>query len=89
MIQWKEQPTPVCPRCGLTENARHVWLCQEPVVFFVWDLLMSSFSAWLELVHTATAIAYWIIRRLKEWQSSEPLFPLHTDMPGLGQAFAA
>jgi hypothetical protein len=26
MVQWKEQPTAACPRCGNDENARHVWL---------------------------------------------------------------
>jgi hypothetical protein len=42
------------PHCGQIENARHVWLCPEPAVFFVWALLMSSFSDWLTSLHTAT-----------------------------------
>jgi hypothetical protein len=44
MLKWGEQPRSDYPRCGLPENARHVWLCQEPAVYFVWALLMSSFS---------------------------------------------
>jgi hypothetical protein len=89
MLKWREQPTAACPRCGETENARHVWLCQEPAVYFVWALLMSSFSAWLETVHTANDVTYWIIQRLTEWRSSEPLSVAYTDMPGLLEAIAA
>jgi hypothetical protein len=44
MVQWKEQLTPACPRCGDSEHVRHVWLCQDPAVFCLWALLMSSFS---------------------------------------------
>jgi hypothetical protein len=89
MVKWKEQPTSDCPRCGFVENARHVWLCQEPAVFFVWALLMSSFSLWMESVHTANDIAYWIIQRLTEWRSPLPFSPIHTDLPGLSQAIEA
>jgi hypothetical protein len=53
MVKWKEQPMPDCPCCGQIENTRHVWLCPEPAVFFVWYLLMSSFSDWLTSLHTA------------------------------------
>ena len=64
LVRWKEQPTLDCPRCGEQENARHVWTCQEPAVFFVWALLMFAFSKWLESVHTAKGVTYWIIQRL-------------------------
>jgi hypothetical protein len=35
IVKWKEAPNHDCPRCGLRENARHDWFCQEPAVFFV------------------------------------------------------
>jgi hypothetical protein len=89
MVQWKEQTTPACPRCGADENAHHVWLCPEPAVFIVCALLMSSFSVWLESVHTATEITYWITQCLTEWQSLLPLSLVITDLPGLLQAIAA
>jgi hypothetical protein len=89
MVQWKEQPTAACPRCGDDENARHVWLCQEPAMFFVWALLMYSLSAYLESIHTVTEIIFWIIRCLTEWRSQEPLSPIRTDLPGLRQAIEA
>jgi hypothetical protein len=56
LVRWQEQPTSACPRCDEPENARHVWQCQEPAVFFVWALLMSSLSKWLEKLHTANDI---------------------------------
>jgi hypothetical protein len=89
MVKWKEQPTATCPRCGEDENARHVWLCQEPAVFFVWPLLMYSLSVYLELVHTATEIIFWTTQRLTEWRSQEPLSSIRTDLPGLRQAIEA
>jgi hypothetical protein len=93
MVYWKQQPTPACPRCGDSENTRHIWLCiwlcQEPAVYFVWALLMASFSAWLESVNTANDITYWIIQHLTEWRSNEPFSLAHTDMPRLLLAIAA
>jgi hypothetical protein len=88
MVKWKEQLSPACPRCSLEENARHVWLCQDPAVFFVWALLISALSDWMVSVNTATEIYFWIIRRLTEWRSSEPLSQVHTNLPGLFQAIA-
>jgi hypothetical protein len=63
MVEWREeQPTPGCPWCGLTENVKHAWLCQKPAVFFVRALLKSSLRSWLESVHTANEITFWIIQ---------------------------
>ena len=89
LVQWREQPTLDCPRCGEHENARHVWTHQEPAVFFVWVLLMSTFSKWLELVHTAKDMTCSIIQRLIEWRSSEPFSRAQSNMPGLLQAINA
>jgi hypothetical protein len=89
MVYWKQQPTPECPRCGEPEKSRHVWLCQEPAVYFVWALLMYSFRDWLESVHTANNISFWIIKRLTEWCSNEPFSLVYTDTPGLLLAIAA
>jgi hypothetical protein len=90
MVKWKEQLTPACTACcGLAENARHVWLCQDPVVFFVWALLMSALSDWMVSVNTATEMTFWIILHITEWRSSEPLSQVHTGLPGLFQAMAA
>jgi hypothetical protein len=81
LVQWREQQaSPACPRCDLTEDTRHVWLCREPAVFFIWALLKSFFSNWLVLVHTDTAIIYWIIRHLTKWRSSDPFSPIYTDL---------
>jgi hypothetical protein len=89
LVRWKEQPTPDCPRCTLPENSRHVWQCQELAVFFVCALLMSSLSNWMQKVHTAKDIVFWIIQRLTEWRTSEPFSPAQSDMPGLLQAISA
>jgi hypothetical protein len=89
LVEWKEAPNHDCPRCGLSENACHVWFCQEPAVFFVWYLLMTSFRKWLELVHTATDVIHWIIQCLTEWRSSVPFSPIQTDLPGLLEAIEA
>jgi hypothetical protein len=78
-----------CPRCGEHENARHVWLCQDPAVYFVWYLLIASFSVYLKSLHTEKYNIYWIIHRLTEWRCSEPLSTAHTDTPGLLQAIYA
>jgi hypothetical protein len=77
-------PTSVSTHCGMPPNAHHVWLCCESAVFFIWALTMSSFSTWLEAVHsTATDIIYWIIQCLTKWRSSEPFSPANTDLPDL------
>jgi hypothetical protein len=89
LVRWKEQPTPDCPRCTLPENLRHVWKCQEPAVFFVWALLMSLLSNWMQKVHAAKDIAFWIIQCLTEWRTSELFSTAQSDMPGLLQAIAA
>jgi hypothetical protein len=89
MVKWKEQPTADCPRCGQSENARHVWLCPDPDVYFVWALLMSSSIDWLTSIHTATEITYWIIQRLTEWRSQDPFSIANTELPGLLQAIDA
>jgi hypothetical protein len=89
LVRWQEQPTSACPRCDQLENAPHVWQCQEPAVFFVWVLLMSSFSKWLEKVHTANDIVHWIIQRLTKWRSSAPFSAAQPHMPGLLQAISA
>jgi hypothetical protein len=89
LVQWREQPTPACPRCGLIEDARHIWQCQEPAVYFVWALLVSALSDWMISVNTANDVAFWIIRRLTEWRSAEPRSPIHMDLPGLQQAIEA
>jgi hypothetical protein len=89
MVYWKQQPTPECHRCGEPENVRHVWLCQEPAIYFVWALLMYSFRDWLlESVHTANNISFWIIKHLTEWRSNEPFSLVYTDTPGLLLAIA-
>jgi hypothetical protein len=90
MVHRKEQPAPDCPRCGDSENARHVGLCQDPAgVFFVRALSMSSFSSWLESIRTAPEIIFWIIHRLTEWHSSEPDSTARSDLPGLLEAVHA
>jgi hypothetical protein len=57
--------------------------------FVVWALLVSSLSDWLVSVNTANDVVFWIIRHLMEWRSSEPLSPIHTDLPGLQQVIEA
>jgi hypothetical protein len=88
-VKWQEQPTADCPCCGQSENARHVWLCPDPAVYFVWALIMSSFSNWLTSIHTATEITYWIIQSLTEWRSQDPFSIADTELPGLLQAIDA
>jgi hypothetical protein len=47
------------------------------------------FSDWCVLVHTNTAIIYWIVLCLTEWCSSDPFSPIYTDLPGLQLAIEA
>jgi hypothetical protein len=61
----------------------------DPVICFIWALLMSSFSAWLVSIHRANDITFWIIQCLTEWCSSKPFSLAHTDMSSLLQAIAA
>jgi hypothetical protein len=89
MGKWKEQLTPDCPRCRQIENARHVWLCPEIAVYFVWTLLISSFSDWLASIHPATQVTYWNIQRLTKWRSQAPFSTASTDLPGLLQVIEA
>jgi hypothetical protein len=50
---------------------------------------MPSSSAWLESMHTANDITFWIIQCLTECHILEPFSAVYTDMPGLLQAITA
>jgi hypothetical protein len=50
---------------------------------------MTSFSKWLESVHTATDVIYWIIQCLTKWCSSASFSLIQTDLPGLLEAIEA
>ena len=69
MHRWKEWPTAQCPRCGTTEDASHVLLCQGSEATVVWDKAMQSLQVWMTSVHTDPDISKAIVAGLQHWRN--------------------
>ncbi len=42
MKRWKQRASADCPRCGMLEEAAHVWICQGPGVKEVWSATLDA-----------------------------------------------
>ncbi len=84
MQLWKEWDNPDCPRCGATEDARHVWTCPAPSVIPVWDRSITRLKAWMTSQGTMPGARDAICSYLQAWRSGNSLPPVHDFSPIFG-----
>jgi len=68
MLRWKEWTSAQCPRCGLLEDAAHVWICKGRGANVVWDKAILRLKEWLISVRTDPAITNAITLGLQTWR---------------------
>jgi hypothetical protein len=68
MIRWKERDTDACPRCGLPEDAPHVWVCSGEGATDVWSQSISTPEEWMISVDTDPNVEETIIWNLNRWR---------------------
>jgi hypothetical protein len=71
MLRWKQWETDQCPRCGLHEDAAHVWKCKDQGAQDVWFKSLASLELSLRKWDTDPTILHVIMTYLKGWQSDE------------------
>jgi Reverse transcriptase (RNA-dependent DNA polymerase) len=73
---WKEIDSPNCPRCGLPETARHVWICQHRDAQLIWELAIRNLKSALTDIQTSPDIIEQIGLGLEKWYTGEDLTTL-------------
>ena len=68
MLRWKEWTSVQCPRCGMLEDASHVWKCQGKDANIVWEQALGSLQEWLASVQTDPDITSALCNGLKTWR---------------------
>jgi len=69
MKRWKEWEEDLCPRCGLPEDAPHVWQCKGSGTEAVWDKALQDLEHLLRRLDTDPTIAHILLSYLKGWRS--------------------
>jgi hypothetical protein len=72
----KERENDACPRCGASETAAHVWICQHEGARQIWENALQQLELWLRN-STGAHIADQLIRYLRSWHTST--LPAQTD----------
>jgi hypothetical protein len=72
MKLWKKQDSEACPRCGLPEDASHVWKCNGSGAKEIWDKAIGVLANWLSEASTDPDIEHAIISNLRRWREGEP-----------------
>jgi len=73
MRRWKQWETDQCPRCGMPEDAPHVWTCKDPGTQEVWSKSLADLEIFLRKWDTDPTILHLILTYLKSWQSGETI----------------
>jgi hypothetical protein len=68
MLRWKEWTSAQCPRCGMLEDASHVWKCQGKDANIVWEQALGSLQEWLASVQTDPDITSALCNGLQTWR---------------------
>jgi hypothetical protein len=61
-----------CPRCGESENAAHVLICQDNRAKHQWQQDVTALNSWLLEHHTSPAIRLAIVHNLRRWKRKLP-----------------
>jgi hypothetical protein len=86
MKLWKKRDSDACPRCGETEDAPHVWWCQQPEARLKRAQGIHKLSDWLEKEQTSPEIALAISSRLNTVSCLTPPVDFDFLFPGVQQA---
>jgi hypothetical protein len=78
MHRWKERNNPNCPRCGLFEDAPHVWVCKGEDSNAVWDSFLHSLSQWLEEAQTDPDLTSTVLDYLNSWRDGNGTSVAHS-----------
>jgi hypothetical protein len=70
--RWKDREDDACPRCGLPETSRHVYMCRNTAVTDLWRQEISHLEQWLEDNQTSPSITSDIIFNLTKLSRNEP-----------------
>jgi hypothetical protein len=68
MKRWKQRASADCPRCGMMEDAAHVWICQGPGVKEAWSATLDGLAKWMDSVDTDPDISDAILHYLNSWR---------------------
>jgi len=71
MRQWKQWEKDQCPRCGMPEDAAHVWTCKDAGAQEVWSKSLASVELSLRKWNMDPTVLHVIITYLKSWHTGE------------------
>ncbi len=80
MKQWGERDNDACPRCGVLEDATHIWKCLDPQAQEVWGNSLQQLDDWMTDVGTVSEIRKSIIGHLRSWKI--PIDTLSDELQG-------
>lgn len=66
MYHWKEWDHDLCPRCGISEDSAHMWVCSGFDV--VWETALQNLVTWMHLVDTHPDIIVALTQQLNSWK---------------------
>ncbi len=69
MKRWKEWEEDSCPRCGLPEDAQHVWRCKGTGTEEVWNKALLELEHLLHRLDTDPTMSHIILTYLRGWWS--------------------
>jgi len=67
MHRWGEWESPNCPRCGLLEDAPHVWRCKGSGTKEIWIKAVSDLESLMRQLGTDPTLVHIIVIYLKGW----------------------
>lgn len=73
---WKEIDSPNCPRCGLIETARHVWMCQHSDAKIIWQMAIMNLKTALTEMQSSPTVIEQLCTGLEKWYQGEDLTAL-------------
>jgi len=73
MQGWKLRESAVYPRCGVHEDAEHVWLCYGCGVDDLWNQSLAHLESWIGKIDIDPDIQARILCGLHQWQDPNSL----------------
>jgi hypothetical protein len=67
MQRWRKWESPNCPRCGLFEDAQHVWRCKGLGTEEIWNKAVIDLEHTMRKLDTDPTLAHIITKYLKGW----------------------
>jgi len=74
MKRWREWEDDLCPRCGVQEDAPHVWLCKGLGAEERWNKALEDLATLMHQMETDPTLIHIILVYLRGWWSNEAVF---------------